>query len=386
MLNQIQTLGIEIDMLSLGDADALLITSHTSAGIARVLVDGGKSSDAAVVKEFLHWKGATNLYAIVCTHGHNDHANGLIKLVQDNAITFSTAWMHDIRDYASAEDLRRASASNSSDADGVRQVVETSRQLWSAFWSRKVVPQAPFAGSRISTFPDLVVLGPSLPYYKNVLAEFTKVEEPYAGLWAAISSPPASPLSGIASLFAPPPPNRNLSALASLLRTPRTGFDSLPSITGVLGNSSVEEKPKTQPYNNTSVILGASFQGSKLLLTADAGSEALDRIPADWKNVKWMQIPHHGSDGNLSQTNIERFRPELAYVSASGDSSHPSRAIVSGLIKVGSQVFSTHQNNHLWFGMGVANKLPPGYVPAVPMKGTGSPIPVNLAELLLKRG
>src|ERR1700675_2605806 len=114
MLNQIQTLGIEIDMLSLGDADALLITSHTSAGIARVLVDGGKGSDAAIVKGFLRWKGATNLYAIVCTHGHNDHANGLIKLVQDKDITYTTAWMHDIRDYVSAEDLRRASTGNSS--------------------------------------------------------------------------------------------------------------------------------------------------------------------------------------------------------------------------------------------------------------------------------
>ena len=87
-----------------------------------------------------------------------------------------------------------------------------------------------------------------------------------------------------------------------------------------------------------------------MLLTADA--EALDRIPADWKNVKWMQIPHHGGDGNLSQTNIERFRPECAYVSATGDSSHPSRAIVSALIKVGSQVFSTHQNGSplVWDG------------------------------------
>ena len=92
MLNQIQTLGIEIDMLSLGDADALLITSHTSAGVARVLIDGGKGSDANTVKEFLQWKGATDLYAIVCTHGHDDHASGLIKLVQDKAITFTTAW------------------------------------------------------------------------------------------------------------------------------------------------------------------------------------------------------------------------------------------------------------------------------------------------------
>jgi len=197
--------------------------------------------------------------------------------------------------------------------------------------------------------------------------------------------PPPRPLSGIASLFPPTPPNRNLGALAALLGPPRR-FDSSVPITGMLGNSSLEEKPKTQPYNNTSAVLGVAFQGSKLLLTADAGSEALDRIPGDWRNLKWMQIPHHGSDGNFSQANIERFRPEFAYVSASGDSSHPSRAIVSGLIKVRSQVFSTHQNRNLWFGMAVAR--PSGYGAAIPMKGTGSPIaipPIDWAEGLMKR-
>jgi hypothetical protein len=288
--------------------------------------------------------------------------------------------MHDIRDYVSEEDLRLASTGNSSGADCVRQVVETSRELWAAFWSRKVVPRAPFSGSRISNFPDVVVLGPSLPYYKSVLAHFTKVEAPSAGLWAAISATPArGSLSGLGSLLSgPPTQSLGLMRLASLT--------SLPPIAGALSNSSVKETPSTQPYNNTSVILGVSFQGSKLLLTAGAGSEAPDRISADWSSLKWMQIPHHGSDGNLSQANIERFRPEFAYVSASGDSSHPSRAIVSGLIKVRSQVFSTHQNHNLWFEMGVA--MPWGYGPAVPMKGTGTPIsapPIDWAEILMKR-
>jgi len=89
-----------------------------------------------------------------------------------------------------------------------------------------------------------------------------------------------------------------------------------------------------------------------------------------------MQIPHHGSDGNLSQQSIERFCPEFANISARGDSSHPSRAIVSGLVKVGSKVFSTHQNGHLWFHIGVVPRRP-DYSEAVPMRGTGGPVPVR---------
>jgi beta-lactamase superfamily II metal-dependent hydrolase len=142
----------------------------------------------------------------------------------------------------------------------------------------------------------------------------------------------------------------------------------------MLDSSTVKEKPATQPFNNTSVILGCAFRRQQLMLTADAGAPAMDRVPPDWKSLAWMQISHHGSEGNTSQENIERFHPQIAFVSACGDSSHPSRAVVSGLIKAGAQVFSTHQNNHLRFFIG---NVPyrPDYSPAVPLKGTGNPEP-----------
>ena len=86
-----------------------------------------------------------------------------------------------------------------------------------------------------------------------------------------------------------------------------------------------------------------------------------------------MQVPHHGSDGNLSQGNIERFCPRTAYVSAVGDKSHPDSAIVNGLIKVGGTVYSTHTQGHLHHHVG---NVPPrqGYVQAIPLKGTADPV------------
>lgn len=187
-----------------------------------------------------------------------------------------------------------------------------------------------------------------------------------------------SGLSGLAgirapypNIFAPPPPSTTTVDLSSL-------------VAGALGRSSVKEEPKTQPFNNTSMILGVEFAGSRLLFTADAGSEALDRIPEQWKNLAWMQVPHHGSDGNLSQKNIERFCPRLANISARGDSSHPSRAIVNGLIKVGSQVYSTHSLNpgHLWFHIGAIPSRP-DYGEATLLKATGGSGPVDWASALL---
>jgi beta-lactamase superfamily II metal-dependent hydrolase len=130
------------------------------------------------------------------------------------------------------------------------------------------------------------------------------------------------------------------------------------------------------------MILGVEFAGQRLLFTSDAGSEALDRIPEEWKNLAWMQVPHHGSDGNLSKRNIERFCPKFAFISACGDSSHPSRAIVNGLIKCGGEVCSTHENpGHLWYYMGSVPARS-DYGPVVKLEATGDQKPINWAELL----
>jgi beta-lactamase superfamily II metal-dependent hydrolase len=65
-----------------------------------------------------------------------------------------------------------------------------------------------------------------------------------------------------------------------------------------------------------------------------------------------MQVPDHGSGGNLPKRNIARFCPKFAYISAKGDANHPSRAIVNGLKTVGAQVASAHKNGNVWFGIG----------------------------------
>jgi hypothetical protein len=172
----------------------------------------------------------------------------------------------------------------------------------------------------------------------------------------------------------PAPPLSFLGGPLTPLPKSALGIDLSASLIGALSKSSVEEKPKTQPFNNTSAILGLLYGDKKFMFTGDAGSEALDAVPPLWKNLYWMQIPHHGSDGNLSQKNIERFCPRNAFVSAKGDSSHPDRAIVSGLIKVGGQVFSTHVSGNLWHRVGnVPARL--DYTDAIPLKGNSDPLP-----------
>jgi hypothetical protein len=175
-------------------------------------------------------------------------------------------------------------------------------------------------------------------------------------------------LSGFGRLAVSHPPRYN--SLASLI--PPAPFSPL---TNALSKSSLGKNPTTQPFNNTSVILGVTSNGFKLLLAADAGSEALHHVGAEWNHLNYLGVPHHGSDGNLSQKDIERFHPQFAFISAKGDSSHPSRAIVSGLVKIGAKVASTHKSGNLAYSAG---RVParPDYGPAEFLKGTGEPEPV----------
>jgi beta-lactamase superfamily II metal-dependent hydrolase len=363
--------GLEVDMLSLGDADCIVVTQWSNSYPWRVLIDGGSGANADAVKEFLRSRGQTSFWAVLCTHAHNDHARGLIKVIQDPSFTFTYGWMHDIRKHIGADALRRASAAS----DGVNEVVETTKELASAFASRGITPLEPFAGWGIATWPNMSVLGPSVTYYKGVLEEFTKVAVPipvpssFSPFWTTLLSTPTPP-SAFGSLI----PSSPRSALADLL-------------SGSLENSSVKEAPTTQPFNNTSAVLGVIYMGHRLLFTADAGADALDLIPADWKGLTWMQVPHHASGDNLSQKNIERFCPQTANISARGDTSHPSRAIVNGLIKVGAKVYSTHTANpgHLWYSLGTVPARS-DYGPAEPLKATGGMEPLDFISILASAG
>lgn len=364
--------GLEIDMLSLGDADCIVVTRWHDSYPHRVLIDGGSAGNSDAVVDFLKSRGQTAFWAVLCTHAHSDHAGGLIKVIQDRSFSFSNCWMHDIRKHLSADSLRRASASD----DAVKEVVETTRELASAFNMRGINPQEPFAGSVIASYPDMKVLGPTLASYRRALEEFTKERTlGLAGLLPGLSKPTTT-LAGLA--LATPTFGTPLTP-----PTPRSPLASL--LAGTLANSSVGETPRTQQFNNTSAIIGTTYLNHRLLFTGDAGADALDDVPSDWRGLKWMQVPHHASAGNLSQKNIERFCPEFAYISARGDSSHPSRAIVNGLIKVGSQVFSTHvaTPGHLWFSIG---RVPSrgGYGPAEPLKATGGLRPLDWDALLAR--
>jgi len=80
--------GIEVDMLSLGNADCILVSFWNGFSVYRVLIDGGNKGDAAIVRGFLRNQKIDWIDDLLSTHHHDDHSGGLVGLLADETLKF----------------------------------------------------------------------------------------------------------------------------------------------------------------------------------------------------------------------------------------------------------------------------------------------------------
>lgn len=338
--------GLEIDVISLGDADSILVTRWSGTIPTVVLVDGGNSSDGQKVLQFLRNRGVKYIHHIVCSHPHEDHAAGLIDVV--NNIPFGQAWMHLPDQHANLYNLRATLSASA--VLKVRKMVEASLDIHSklhqAILSKYRIVSEPFTGQSIGF---LYVCGPSQQFYEQQLAQFEDIDK----------------VRGIEQSLLDYERQLQREEYLTGLNTAWGRFNLQREQHG-LG-----EAP-TEPENETSTILTADFNGSRILLTADAGVQALTQAANAYqlKDIYYMQIPHHGSRRNVNPSLISLFRPKFAFVSAAGNDKHPRRMVVNAFKDIGASVYSTHYPNeegvNLHFALG--NVPPrPDYGPAVPL-------------------
>jgi beta-lactamase superfamily II metal-dependent hydrolase len=127
------------------------------------------------------------------------------------------------------------------------------------------------------------------------------------------------------------------------------------------GSETLREAVSTSAENESSVILFGMVDDRGILLTGDAGIQALAAaadyaearavsIPA---HIRFAQVPHHGSRNNVSSSALDRLigrrsaMPVVdaritAFVSASKESkTHPRTAVVNAFIRRGAKVIPT---------------------------------------------
>lgn len=308
--------GIEIDMLSLGDADSILVTQWYGSAAQRVLIDGGNKGNASTVIRFLTNRGIKHIDHVVCTHPHDDHAAGLVSILEDKTISIGKLYMHWPGNHIEMAVVQKAlqKASGFVRSQVIQKSLQTVCDLAVLCQQRKIQIIEPFAGAQIGM---LTVVGPTLQYYEECVTQFSDSDSIVASE-ALVSSTPIQ--DEIEALFE-----------------------------GVTAKSAdvLDLNPQTTPENNSSLILGLPHDSGLHLFTGDAGAQALMLAANSYilENCHWMQIPHHGSRRNITEALIAHFRPQTAFVSAAGNVKHPRRSVVNAFKRYGSRVYSTHYPN-----------------------------------------
>ena len=124
-------------------------------------------------------------------------------------------------------------------------------------------------------------------------------------------------------------------------------------ISETLQIETLDESGETSAENNSSTILLLEFESDYYLFTGDTGVPALKKVieytennGIDISNIRFMQVPHHGSKRNISPSILDAIKCETAYVSASKDApKHPAKKVINAYIRRNSSVYSTEGSN-----------------------------------------
>ena len=328
---------IEIDFIEAGESksgDAIAIRHRVNGGDYVHVVDGGYAADGQKLVDHIrdHYHPEYYINHLVLTHPDLDHASGLETVlcqIRVDVLWMNRPWRHVdalMRLFKRFQDRRRL-------IDRLRSAFDKVAALEQLALAKGVQIRDAFQGDRIGAF---TVLSPSLPMYLMLMAESEKT----------------------------PVTNPALEALRALLDGTVSGAE--------WGEENLKgDTDGTSPDNETSVVQFADVCGTKVLLTGDAGVQALTearqaatRMEISTSPLNWFQVPHHGSRRNLSSAVLDawlgpRFPgpvqvPEFdAVISANtSDSEHPKNTVVRALIHRSRRVFQT--SGTLWMRSGGA--------------------------------
>lgn len=331
----------EIDMLDVKNADAFLIHFFTDNNWEYiVLVDGGNYSDGETIVQFIREHYAQQYIDLaICTHCDKDHFGGIMYLLEqmkDNVrehICIKKIWIHDPARHVDAGSITWIT-DNEKRAVKARSVYDINdSNLWDILdyliSSGKIQWAEPFSNSQETNWNGVIsVVGPTVEYYSSLVHDF-----------------------------------RN-----DLLRKKKGSDEIEPDTIDITEADETLNKridgayDDSSPHNMSSVIfLFKPNEATTYLFTGDACRDSFNKLLnedmyASLANVTWLKVPHHGSIHNLDSTLITHFSPEIAYVSTKEYDNYLSRSILNAFKKVGTRVYSTSQNGHIWYHRGTDNR------------------------------
>ncbi|WP_425391631.1 ComEC/Rec2 family competence protein [Ekhidna sp.] len=325
---------ISIDMLSLGNADSIIVwLKDDDENHCVILIDGGNKSDGQKVIDHLEKYIQPHVgYAapdiLISTHHDKDHIGGLVPIVEYFGNGITKVWVNNPADHIS--DASYQSLKNSFRIRSERQqfkiILDSLNNLEEFIFlvdSKGIQRENALYGQEAHN-GVIKVLGPSKEFYDSLLPGMEGVENYVL--------------------------NEARFAYKYLFNNPEIDDYNESNLPCPI----VDEENTTSATNNSSVVLMIQARGKKYLFTGDAGVSAFEDIEnrESLEDIFWLDVPHHGSRRNLSSRLIDVMSPDTAYISAVGNRKHPGRALINCLKRHGSKVFSTHRSNNMVFYSG----------------------------------
>ena len=323
--------GFEIDFIAVGDGersgDAIAVR-YGSPGAYRVMVvDGGNKESGEKLVEHIRTCYQTNrVDYLVNTHPDADHASGLEVVLEQ--LKVGQAWVHQPWNYPDKiiHWLKDGRITIDSLGDRLQDALYHAYRVEELSKEKGVPVFEPFQGSQIG---DFYVVSPSRDWYMDIIAHFDK-----------------TPAAKIA-----PPTGGLIAKAAAIAERVRTWLDERWDVETLMDGE------ETSFDNESSVVLYAYLAERGILLTGDAGTQALTRA-ADYlesfkinipKVLKFIQIPHHGSRHNVGPSILNRLlgpripqgtdTTKTAFVSAGATSdTHPRRVVTNAFRRRGVKV------------------------------------------------
>ncbi|WGS22482.1 MULTISPECIES: hypothetical protein [unclassified Bradyrhizobium] len=319
-------MSLAIELLPVGDSDgdAIIVQWGENHEYWLNLTDGGYASvgDKVIAHIEAHYGRDVTIHNMIVSHADNDHAAGLIPVFERFKV--GKLWMN--RPWLYAHEVIGDFHPNwkvENWIDYVRGEHEYLVELENLARARGMEPLEVFRGTQIG--PSLV-LAPSRERYIKLIPDLDKTPPPYKSDTATAS--------------------RGLFELA-------TGV--LDRLKETLYIETLDQNPPaTSASNETSVVQLVSHESHNVLLTADAGPEALTEA-ANYAALLGMlsppdlvQIPHQGSRRNVTPAVLNALLGEpnggaqargRAYVMVGAKKpDHPRKKVTNAFIRRGYPV------------------------------------------------
>jgi len=350
----------EVEFLPVGEAtkagDCIVVRYGEEDAFQLMVVDGGIQVTGDELVAHLHKQFGEDVEVehVVLSHPDNDHASGLRTLLEQ--VRVRNLWINIPWGFSelSLEYFEPGWTKETLSA-AIRDEYSILVEIMDAAVAQGAAIHYALAGEVIGPF---TVLSPSVSNYALLLPQFSRTPPAREGALEAADALINQPSGWLNKLY------EKAKAVTQRWITDRWAAEEL------------KDGGTTSAHNESSTVLYANLGDKRLLLTGDAGVQALTwavqfahehGLPL--QQFTFVQIPHHGSRSNVGPTILNALigpvvrptdKPKFsAYVSAPvDDEQHPRLMVLNAFTRRGGEVFSTKGETKVHTG-GFA--LRPGY-------------------------